>query len=59
MVEDNATVQREGTLMAVGIDHKFDKKTSGYVMYSNLEEELGSTTDVDNTFLGAGLVLKF
>ncbi|MDY6979835.1 MAG: porin [Pseudomonadota bacterium] len=59
MVEDNATVQREGTLMAVGIDHKFDKKTSGYVMYSNLEEELGGTTDVDNTFLGAGLVLKF
>lgn len=59
MVEDNANVQREGTLMAVGIDHKFDKKTSGYLMYSNLEEELGSTTDVDNTFLGAGLVLKF
>ncbi|MFP3874231.1 MAG: porin [Thiohalophilus sp.] len=59
MVEDNATVQREGTLMAVGLDHKFDKKTSGYLMYSNLEEELGGTSDVENSFLGAGLVLKF
>ncbi|MDR9437796.1 MAG: porin [Thiohalophilus sp.] len=59
MVEDNETTAREGTLMAVGIDHKFDKKTSGYLMYSNLEEELGNTTDVDNTFMGAGLVLKF
>ncbi|MGM0680519.1 MAG: porin, partial [Pseudomonadota bacterium] len=58
-VEDNETTAREGTLMAVGIDHKFDKKTSGYVMYSNVEEEVGSTTDKDDTFLGAGLVLKF
>jgi len=58
-VEDNETVQREGTLMAVGVDHKFNKQASGYLMYSNLEEELGGTTDVENSFLGAGLVLKF
>lgn len=59
MVEDNEASAREGTLMAVGMDHKFDKKTTGYIMYSNLEEELGGTTDVENNFLGAGLVLKF
>lgn len=58
-VEDNAATRREGTLLGVGIDHKFDKKTTGYVMYSSLEEELGGVTDVENTFLGAGLVLKF
>lgn len=59
MVEDNATTAREGTLMAVGVDHKFDKKTTGYVMYSSLEEDLGGVSDVENNFLGAGLKLKF
>ncbi len=59
MVEDNEAVKREGTLMAVGIDHKFDKKTTGYLMYSSLEEELGGATDIENNFLGAGLVVKF
>lgn len=56
--EDNATTKTENTLMAVGIDHKFDKKTTGYIMYTTDEAKTGGVTDED-TFLGAGLVLKF
>lgn len=59
MVEDNAAVKREGTLMAVGVDHKFNKKTTGYIMYSSVQEDLGGVANVDNSFVGAGLVLKF
>ncbi|MDZ7663622.1 porin [Thiohalophilus sp.] len=57
--EDNQASAVESTLMAIGVDHKFDKKTSGYLMYSNLDEEQGGATITDDTFLGAGLVLKF
>ncbi|MGD8784849.1 MAG: porin [Thioalkalispiraceae bacterium] len=58
-VEDNQANPLEGTLMAVGYDHKFDKKTKGYVMYSNLEEEQAGTTTLEDSFLGVGLVYKF
>lgn len=58
MVEDSQATAQENTLLAVGYDHKFDKKTTAYVMYSSREEEQGGTTD-EKTFLGAGLVLKF
>lgn len=58
MVEDNATTVKESTLTAIGFDHKFDKKTTAYVMYSSLESDQGSSTS-ENTFLGAGMVLKF
>lgn len=58
MVEDSATVATENTLMAVGYDHKFDKKTTGYVMYSSNESDTGGATS-EETFLGAGMVLKF
>jgi len=56
--EDSATIKTENTVMAVGLDHKFDKKTKGYVMYTADEAETGSLSEED-TFLGAGLVLKF
>jgi len=58
-VEDNQTNKLEGTLMAVGYDYKFDKKTSGYVMYSNLEEEQSGTKTLEKSFVGVGMVLKF
>lgn len=56
--EDSAASSTEGTLMAVGVDHKFGKKVSGYVMYSNTEFEQAGSTD-ENSFMGTGLVLKF
>ena len=58
-VEDNQTNKLEGTLMAVGYDYKFDKKTTGYVMYSNLEEEQAGTKTLEKSFVGVGMVLKF
>lgn len=59
MVEDNQASKVESTLMAVGVDHKFSKKTTGYLMYSNLDEEQGGATITDDSFLGTGLVIKF
>ena len=56
--EDNAATVQENTLLAVGFDHKFDKKTTGYVMYSSLEEETGATT-AETNFIGVGMNLKF
>jgi len=58
-VEDNAPTKRESTLAAVGVDHKFGKKVTGYVMYSSVTEDLGGASNVDNSSMGAGLVLKF
>ncbi len=58
-VEDSQTNPLEGRLMAVGYDYKFDKKTTGYVMYSNLEEEQSGVKTLENTFLGVGMILKF
>ena len=56
--EDNATTKTEGTLTAIGFDHKFDKKTTGYVMYSATESKTGSSK-TEGTVLGAGMLLKF
>ena len=56
--EDNAASVTDGTLMAVAVDHKFGKKATGYVMYSNNEFEQAGSTDEDS-FLGAGMILKF
>ena len=58
MVEDNAATVKESTLTAIGFDHKFDKKTSAYAMYSSLETDEGSSNS-ETTFLGAGMILKF
>ena len=58
-VEDNETSKTEGTLMAVGYDYKFDKKTSAYVMLSNLEEEKAGAKTLEQAFVGVGMVLKF
>lgn len=58
-VEDSQTSPLEGTLMAVGYDYKYDKKTTGYVMYSNLEEEQAGTKKLEKSFIGVGMVLKF
>jgi len=58
-VEDNATAKKDGTLMAVGYDYKFDKKTSAYVMYSSLEEEQSGAKTLESSFIGAGMILKF
>jgi len=58
-VEDSQINPLEGTLMAVGYDYKFDKKTSAYVMYSNLEEEQAGVKTLEKSFLGVGMVLKF
>ncbi|MGD8796283.1 MAG: porin [Thiohalophilus sp.] len=59
MTEDNAATKRESTLMAVGVDHKFSKKVTGYVMYSSLTEDLGGAENTDNSSAGVGLVVKF
>lgn len=59
MVEDNAATKREGALLGIGVDHKLDKSTKVYVMYSSLEEELGGTTDLEISSLSAGMVTKF
>ncbi len=58
MVEDNAATVQENTLTAIGFDHKFDKKTKAYIMYSAVETEQGSSSS-EETFLGAGMQLKF
>jgi predicted porin len=57
--EDNAATKRESTLAAIGVDHKFGKKVTGYVMYSSVTEDLGGASNVDNSSMGAGLVIKF
>lgn len=59
MVEDNQANPLEGTLMAVGYDHKLGKKTKAYVMYSDLEEEQAGATTLEDSFVGVGLVTKF
>ena len=59
MVEDNAAVATEGTLIAVGLDHKFAKSTTGYVMYSALEEETGNVTGDEVDSLSVGMIVKF
>lgn len=58
-VEDSQTTPLEGTLMGVGYDYKFDKKTAAYVMYSNLEEEQGGSKTLEKSFVGVGMVMKF
>ena len=58
MVEDNATTSTEGTLIAVGFDHKFSKNTTGYVMYSAFEEETGSVTGDEVSSLSVGMIVK-
>jgi len=58
-VEDSSANPLEGTLIALGYDHSFDKKTKGYVMYSNLEEEQSGAKTLEKSFLGVGLVYKF
>jgi len=58
-VEDSQATPLEGTLMAVGYDHKFDKKTTGYVHYVDLQEEQGGTKTLESNSLVAGLKLKF
>ncbi|MDH5179252.1 MAG: hypothetical protein OEY07_06260, partial [Gammaproteobacteria bacterium] len=58
MVEDNAATVTESTLTAVGYDYKFDKKTTGYVMYTSVQSDTGPVSSED-TFMGAGMVLKF
>lgn len=57
-VEDSQATAKETTLSAIGFDHKFDKKTSAYLMYSSVSSDQGSDS-TDNTFLGAGMVVKF
>lgn len=58
MTEDSAATRTEKTLVALGLDHKFDKKTTGYVMWSDIETETGGSTS-DTGFVGVGLKLKF
>lgn len=59
MTEDNAATATETTLIGLGVDHKFSKKATGYVMYSALEEDTGGVTgDEINTF-SVGMIVKF
>lgn len=58
MVEDNRADPLESTLLAIGVDHKLDKKNKVYVMYSSLEEE-NNTTDFERTSLSVGMVSSF
>ena len=58
-VEDSNNPKLESTLAAVGYDHKFDKKTTGYVMYSKLDEEAAGVKTLEKSFLGVGMKLKF
>lgn len=59
MVEDSAATALEGTLLALGVDHKLNKKHKVYVMYSALEEEAGGTTTKEVNSLSLGIVSKF
>lgn len=60
-VEDNAAQPLKSKLYAVGYDHKLDKKTKVYAMYSKLDEDdtSGTTNDLEKSFLGVGIVYKF
>ena len=58
-VEDNQTSSLESTLYAVGYDFSLDKKTTAYVMHSNLEEEQAGSKTLENTFTGVGMKFKF
>ena len=59
MVEDNQATALEGTLTAVGIERKFGKMGSGYLMYSSLEEEQGGATTNELDSVSLGYVIKF
>ncbi len=59
MVENNAATTKESTLMAVGFDHKFAKNTTGYVMYSSIEDETSGTTGDEFNSLSVGMIVKF
>ena len=59
MVEDSASDATEGTLLALGVDHKLGKKTKVYVMYSALEEERDAGTTKEVNSLSTGIVASF
>lgn len=56
--KDKAVVKTETTLTAIGVDHKFDKKTTGYVQYVTNEAKTGATKD-EGTYMVVGMNLKF
>lgn len=56
--ENNATTKTENTLAAIGVDHKFDKKTTGYVQYVSDEAKTGAAKTED-TYMVVGMNLKF
>ncbi|MCW9025023.1 MAG: porin [Gammaproteobacteria bacterium] len=60
-VEDSATQPKEGTLLALGLDHQLDKKTKAYVMYTRLDEDdtSGTSGDLESSFVGVGMNYKF
>ncbi|MDH5178289.1 MAG: porin [Gammaproteobacteria bacterium] len=58
MVEDNAPTVTENTLLAIGYEHKYDKQTTGYAMYSSRDSDTGGTSST-NTFLGVGMEFRF
>ena len=60
-VEDSRSQKLEGSAYAVGYDHSLGKKTTGYVMYSKLDEDdtSGSTDDYETSFLGIGFIMSF
>jgi predicted porin len=61
MVEDSRPQPLESTQVSVGYDHKLDKKTKIYAMYTNLDEDdtSGTTDDLEKSFLGVGFIYKF
>jgi len=55
--EDKATTKTKTTLTAIGMDHKFDKKTTGYLHYVEVKATGGSP--IKNDFMTVGMNLKF
>ena len=49
----------ERTVMDLGFDHAFSKKTSVYAVYHTEETEFGNTTVEEMDFIGVGMLMKF
>jgi len=52
------TSQVEQTQTSVGFDHKFNKQTTGYVMYTAADKDQGATSN-EFTHIGVGMIVNF
>ena len=49
----------EQTQSSVGFDHKFNKQTTGYVMWTTAEKDVGGSLQNKFTQIGAGMIVNF